>query len=148
MLKIISLVLQLILLKKSFTKQTLITQHLDSAVCKAKMYFLVSLCGFISLLFLIISCVVAIISVGLQLDQRGSISFTGLMFSASIFCLIGVLAFVLSLVILFYQKYKIAIMEKEKQKKAEAGSLMPMVEDFIKQIFSNLSKESEDNKPK
>jgi len=140
MVKLISFILQLILLKKSFSKTASPLDYIERTSEKARGYFLFSIGCFIGLFFLLIAVVVAIIAVGLQIEQHGTLSFSGLMISASLFLAISVFVFIISSILLVIQKQKMLerIREKEKEQ-ASQSHLMPLVEEILKQILSNLS---------
>lgn len=141
MTKLISFILQVILLKKSFTKTASPLDYLERTGEKARGYFLFSVGCLIGMIFLLIAIVVAIIGVGLQIEQHGSVSFSGLMISATIFLAIAVFIFIVSSILLVVQKQKMLerIRAKEREQSSMSSQLTPLVEEILKQILVNLS---------
>lgn len=140
MAKLISFILQIVLLKRSFSKTTSPLDYVERASEKARGYFLFSIGSIIGLIFLLISIVVAIISIGLQIEQHGVINFSGLMISASIFFAISLFSFFVSSILLVIQKQK--MLEKQREREREQASqsqVMPLVEEILKQLLNNLS---------
>ncbi len=140
MVKLITFILQLVLLKKSFVKTASPLDYIERTSEKARGYFLFSIGCLIGLLFLLIAVVVSIIAVGIQIEQHGSISFSGLMISASLFLAISVFVFLVSSVVLVIQKQKMLerIREKEKEN-ASQSQVLPLVEEILKHILTNLN---------
>lgn len=140
MVKFISFVLQLILLKKSFSKSASPLDYIERTSEKARGYFLFSIGCLIGLFFLLIAVVVAIIAVGLQIEQHGTLSFNGLMISASLFLAVSIFVFIISAILLVIQKQKMLerIREKEREQ-ATHSQVMPLIEEILKHILSNLS---------
>lgn len=114
--------------------------YIERASEKARGYFLFSIGCLIGLFFLLIAVVVAIIAVGLQIEQHGTLSFSGLMISASLFLAISVFIFIISSILLVIQKQKMLerIREKEREQAAQS-QVMPLVEEILKHILTNLS---------
>jgi len=140
MVKFISFILQMVLLKKSFSKTASPLDYIERAGEKARGYFLFSLGCMIGLFFLLIAMVVAIIAVGLQIEQHGTLSFSGLMISASLFLAISFFIFIVSSILLVIQKQKMLELIRAKEKEQSASShLMPLVEEILKQILQNLN---------
>lgn len=140
MVKFISVILQIILLKKSFSKTASPLDYIENKVEKARGYFLFSIGCTIGLLFLLIAMVVAIIAIGLQIEQHGTLSFSGLMISASLFLAIAVFVLIVSSILLVIQKQKMLERIRVKEKEQSSGShFMPLVEEILKQILLNLN---------
>lgn len=141
MTKLISFILQIILLKKSFTKTASPLDYIERTGEKARGYFLFSVGCLIGMIFLLIAMVVAIIGVGLQIEQHGSVSFGGLMISATIFLAVAVFIFIISSILLVVQKQKMLerIRAKEREQSSMSSQLTPLVEEILKQILVNLS---------
>lgn len=140
MVKLISFVLQLILLKKSFSKTASPLDYVERTAEKARGYFLFSIGCLIGLFFLLMAVVVAIIAVGLQIEQHGTLSFSGLMISASLFLAVSIFVFIISSILLVIQKQKMLerIREKEREQ-ASHSQVMPLIEEILKHILSNLN---------
>lgn len=140
MVKFIPFILQILLLKKSFSKTTSPLDYIERTGEKARGYFLFSIGCSIGLFFLLIAIVVAIIAVGLQIEQHGTLSFNGLMISSSIFLAISVFVFIISSILLVIQKQKMLerIRTKEREQ-ASQSQFMPLLEEILKQILLNLS---------
>lgn len=140
MVKVISFILQLVLLKKSFSKTTSPLDYLERTSEKARGYFLFSIGCLIGLFFLLIAVVVAIIAVGLQIEQHGTLSFSGLMISACLFLAISIFIFIVSSILLVVQKQKMLERLREKEKEqASQSQVLPLVEEILKHILMNLN---------
>lgn len=140
MVKLISFILQLVLLKKSFSKTSTSFEYIERAGEKARGYFLFSVGCLIGVLFLLIAMVVAIIAVGLQIEQTGGISFSGLMISATLFLGVSIFTFIISSILLIVQKQK--MLERLRAKEREQAShsqFMPLIEEILKQVLMNLN---------
>lgn len=140
MVKFISFVLQLILLKKSFSKTASPLDYIERTSEKARGYFLFSIGCLVGVFFLLVAAVVAILAVGLQIEQHGTLSFNGLMISASLFLALSIFIFIVSSILLVIQKQKMLerIREKEREQ-ATHSQVMPLIEEILKHILSNLS---------
>ena len=108
MVKWISFAIQLLALKKTFTQSTSAMEYVERSAQTARSYFLFTIGCIIASLFLLISLVVAIIGVGLQIENSGTISFTGLMISAVLFLVISVFFYILSAIALIMQKQRLS----------------------------------------
>jgi hypothetical protein len=140
MVKLISFVFQMILLKKSFSKTAAPFEHLERAAIKARGYFLFTIGCAISLVFLTLSLVVAIISVGLQIEKNGGISFSGLMISAAIFLAVSIFLFMISSILLVLQKQKMFDrLQSQVIEQATGSTITPLVEEILKQFLKNLT---------
>lgn len=144
MFKWLSFGLQLFALKKTFTKSTSAVEFVERSVETARSYFLFTIGCIVASLFLLISLVVAIIGIGLQIENSGGVSFTGLMISATLFLAISVFFYVISTVALVIQKQKRFERQRlvEQQRASESG-IAPVVEEILKQILVNLAKPKE-----
>lgn len=143
MIKWVTFILQILALRKSFTESASAIDYAKSTMEKARGYFLYSLGCIVASLFFLISVTVAVIGVGLQLEQRGNLSFSGLMVSAVIFFGISVFFFVVSFLALLIEKQK--LLEKQTFKDQKTGSssqVSPLLEEILKQILINLTKPS------
>jgi hypothetical protein len=148
--KLISFILQMIVLKKSFAKTVNPMDYLEKTGEKARGYFLFSIGCLLGMIFLLIALVVAIIAVGLQIEQHGAISFNGLMISAAIFLALSVFVFIISSILLVIQKQKMLERIREKEREMASHShITPLVEEILKQILVNLSqpKKNSDKEP-
>lgn len=148
MLKWILFASQMLALKKSFTKSASAFNYVEHAIERARGYFLFSIGCVLSGLFLFVALIVSVIGIGLQTEQHGSISFSGLMISATIFLGIAGVFFLLSVLLLILQKQK--ILEKKKVQEEEQKShhpLAPWLEEVLKQILANLAKPKSPPKP-
>ena len=144
MFKWLSFALQLVALKKTFTKSTTAIQFVERSVETARSYFLFTVGCVVASVFLLIAVVVAIIGAGLQIEQSGNISFTGLMISASLFLAISVFFYFISTVALVIQKQKrIERQRLAEQARASEPGVAPLVEEILKQILANLVKPKE-----
>lgn len=140
MIKLLSFALQIFLLKKSFSNTTSPTEFIERSTEKARGYFLFSVGCLIGVIFLLVAIVVAILSIGLQIENDGGIAFTGLMISASLFLAIGVFVFVVSTILLLLQKQKMLELQRAQEKEQFSGTgIAPLVEQILKQILSNIS---------
>lgn len=144
MMKLISFALQMLLLKKSFSKTASPLDYIERTGEKARGYFLFSIGCLIGMIFLLIALVVAVIAVGLQIEQNGTISFTGLMISATIFLALSVFIFIVSSILLVIQKQKMLerIRAKEREQASMGSHISPLVEEILKQILVNLADKS------
>lgn len=138
MLKLISVVIEIFMFKKSITKSASVVAYFEKTVEQARGYFLFSIGCVISLLFLMIALVVAVIGIGLQIEQHGSVSFSGLMISATLFVIIAAFTFLVSIVHLILQKQKMAVRQQIQEQQTASSSVMPLVEQILKQILVNL----------
>lgn len=146
MIKLISVVLQMLLLKKSFSKVASPFEYIERTGEKARGYFLFTLGCLVATLFLVISFVVAVIEVGLQIEKHGSLSFSGLMISASIFLGISIFLYVVSSIVLVIQKQK--MLDRQRQHEQETASkshITPLIEEILKQVLMNLSEKKKAN---
>lgn len=143
MSKIISFILQMILLKRSFSKTISPLDYLEKTKEKARGYFLFSIGCLIGMIFLLISAIVAIIAVGLQTEQPAGISFSGLMISASIFLAVSIFIFIISSILLVIQKQKMLerLQAKEREQASMGSQITPLLEEILKQILINLSQD-------
>lgn len=106
---------------------------------KARGYFLFWVGCLIGMIFLLIALVVGIIGVGLQIEQHGAVSFTGLMISATIFAGISILVFIVSAILMVAQKQKLQERQRARERQQATGShIAPLFEDILKQILMNL----------
>ena len=140
MVKWISFAIQLLALKKTFTQSTSAMEYVERSAQTARSYFLFTIGCIIASLFLLISLVVAIIGVGLQIENSGTISFTGLMISAVLFLVISVFFYILSAIALIMQKQRLSERRRlAEQAKASASGVSHLFEEILKQILNNLS---------
>ncbi len=141
MFKLLSFGLQLFALKKTFTKSTSAIEFVERSAETARSYFLFTIGCVVASLFLLISLVVAVIGAGLQIEQSGTISFTGLMLSATLFLVISVFFYMISTVALIIQKQKRIERQRlaEKARASESG-VTPLIEEILKQVLVNLAK--------
>lgn len=140
MLKLITILLQIFALNKTFSKSTTAIDFFERSVQTARSYFLFTVGCIIASVFLLVALIVAIIGVGLQIEQQGAISFTGLMISATLFLVISIFFFIVSTIALIVQKQR----RLERQKAIEAARaaqspLGTLFEEILKQILNNLS---------
>ena len=144
MFKWISFALQIFALKKTFTKSTSAIELVERRIEAARSYFLFTIGCIVASLFLLIALVVAVIGIGLQIENSGAISFTGLMISATIFLVISVFFYVISVVALIIQKQRRLERQRiiEEARASESG-VSPLIEEILKQILTNLSKPKE-----
>ena len=141
MLKWILFASQMLALKKSFSKSASAFNYVEHTIERARGYFLFSIGCVVSGLFLMASIIVAVIGIGLQSEQHGTISFSGLMISATILLALATGFFLLSLLVLILQKQK--ILEKKKAQDEEQKShhsIQPWFEEVLKQVLVNLAK--------
>ncbi len=140
MIKIISFLFQMALLKKSYSRSPSPLDYIEKTGEKARGYFLFSIGCLVGAIFLLIALVVAIIGMGLQIEQHGNVSFTGLMISATIFLVISIFVFIVSSILLVIQKQK--MLERMRAKEREQGNgthVTPLLEEILKQILFNLA---------
>jgi hypothetical protein len=143
MVKWISFALQLFALKKTFTQSTSALDYVQRTAQTARSYFLFTVGCTVASLFLLISLVVAIIAVGLQIENSGAISFTGLMISAVLFLAISVFFYIISTIALVIQKQRLIETQRlAEQARASESGLGQLIEEILKQILVNLSKPS------
>lgn len=144
MFKWISFVIQVVALKKTFTKSTSAIELVERRIEAARSYFLFTIGCIVASLFLLISLVVAVIGAGLQIENSGAISFTGLMISASIFLAISFFFYFISTLALIIQKQKRLERQRivEQTRSSESG-IAPLVEEILKKILTNLDKPKE-----
>lgn len=146
MIKWITFALQLLMLKKSFTRSVSTMDYIQQTAERARGYFLFAIGSSVSALFLMTSLIVAVIGVGLQIEQQGEIQFSGLIVSATIFMILSLTIFLVSLVLLGFQKKKMAEEILAKSKQTSQTALGPLLEEILKQILLNLS-QSQSQKP-
>ena len=139
MIKWISFILQMLMLKKSFSKSMSTLEYVQRTADRARGYFLFTVGAAVSALFFMTSLIVAVIGIGLQIEQQGYVRFSGLMVSATIFLILALGIFFISLILLGFQKKKIAEEIMARQKQSSTSSLMPMLEEILKQILVNLA---------
>lgn len=139
MFKVISFVAQLLMLKKTLTKSSSALDYVEKTSERVRGYFLFSVGSVIAVIFLMIALVVAIIGVGLQIEQHGFVSFNGLMISSTIFLVISVIVFLISAILLSVQKQKMAERLRLKEEMASSSSIKPLMEEILKQILVNLT---------
>ena len=144
MFKWISFALQIFALKKTFTKSTSAIELVERRIEIARSYFLFTIGCIVASLFLLIALVVAVIGAGLQIENNGAVSFTGLMISATIFLTISVFFYVISVVALVIQKQRRLERQRiiEQARSADSG-MASLVEEILKQILTNLAKPKE-----
>lgn len=144
MFKWISFILQIVALKKTFTKSTSAIELIERRIEAARSYFLFTIGCVVASLFLLISLVVAVIGAGLQIENNGAISFTGLMISAAIFLAISFFFYFISTLALIIQKQK--RLERQRiieEARTKDSGIAPLVEEILKQILTNLEKPKE-----
>ena len=139
MIKWISFALQMFMLKKSFTKSVSTLEYVQRTADRVRGYFLFAMGSAISAIFLVTGLVVAVIGIGLQIEQQGYVKFSGLMISATIFFILALGIFFISLILLGFQKKKMAEEILARQKQSSSSALVPMFEEILKQILMNLS---------
>lgn len=147
MLKWILFASQMLALKKNFTKSASAFNYVEHTIERARGYFLFSIGCVVSGLFLMVALVVAVIGIGLQTEQHGTISFSGLMISATILLGMSAVFFLLSLLVLILQKQK--ILEKKKAQDEEHkfhNPIQPWLEEVLKQVLANLTKPKSQSK--
>lgn len=142
MLKWISLLLQLLMLKKSLTKSATAIEYVERTVEKVRGYFLFTVGMLIGGFFLLIALVVAVLAAGLQIEQYGGIEFRGLMISATIFFVIALVIFIVSFLLHSLQRQHMSERERIRQRESQSGSLMPLAEEVLKQVLRNLADRS------
>lgn len=149
MFKWISFGLQLLALKKTFTKSTSAIEFVERSVESARSYFLFTVGCIVASLFLLISLVVAVIGAGLQIENSGGIHFTGLMISATLFLVISVFFYLISSVALIIQRQK-RIERKRliEQERSSGSGITPLIEEILKQILVNLAQPKEPRAPR
>lgn len=139
MFKWISFALQLFALNKTFNKSSSAIEFVERSVETARSYLLFSIGCIVASLFLLIALVVAVIGAGLQIEQSGSISFTGLMISAALFFAISLFFYILSTIALVIQRQKrIERQRMAEQARASEGGIASLLEEILKQILKNL----------
>lgn len=141
-----SFVLQLIALKKTFSKSNSAIEFIERSVQTARSYFLFTAGCIVASVFLLIAVIVAIIGAGLQIEHNGGISFTGLMISAALFLAISIFFYFISTIALVVQRQK----QIERQRLAEQARMSepgvaPLLEEILKQILKNLAKPKDSN---
>ena len=128
------------LLKKSFARTSSPLDYVERTGEKARGYLWFSIGCVIGAIFLMIAVVVSIIGLGLQIEQRGSVSFTGLMISATIFAVISAFVFIISSIVFVIQKQKmLERLRVKEQEHSPTGHIAPLVEEILKQFLSNLA---------
>ncbi|MFN3453683.1 MAG: hypothetical protein ACK41T_01905 [Pseudobdellovibrio sp.] len=142
MFKIISIILQALVLKNSFNKSVSALDNIEKTVDKVRGYAVFTIGCIMGCFFLMMALIVAVISIGLQIQNTGSVSFTGLMISSAIFLIISAFIFIMSFIILAVQKNKIEQKMLEKERLASSSSVGNLVEEILKQILVNLAKPS------
>ena len=141
MLKWILFASQMLALKKSFSKSASAFNYVEHTIERARGYFLFSIGCVVSGLFLMASMIVAVIGIGLQTEQHGTISFSGLMISAAILLALSIGFFLLSLLVLIFQKQKISEKKKAQVEEQKAHHpIQPWIEEVLKQVLVNLTK--------
>lgn len=142
MFKIISIILQALVLKNSFNKSVSALDNIEKTVDKVRGYAVFTIGCIMGCFFFMMALIVAVISIGLQIQNTGSVSFTGLMISSAIFLIISAFIFIMSFIILAVQKNKIEQKMREKERLASSSSVGNLVEEILKQILVNLAKPS------
>ena len=140
MTKWISLALQILMWKKSLTKSASAMEYVERVAEQARGYFLFMVGAIVSAVFLLTSLITAVISVGLQIEQKGEVGFSGLMISASIFLAIALVVFAISSVLLVVQKQKMEERKRLREQQNNSNTMWPLVEEVLKQVLVNLSK--------
>jgi large-conductance mechanosensitive channel len=139
MFKVISFVAQLLMLKKTLTKSSSALDYIEKASDRVRGYFLFAVGTVIAVIFLLVALIVTVIGIGTQIEQHGYVSFNGLMISATIFLVIAVVIFLISVILLSVQKQKMAERKRLKEQMAEQSSMKPLMEEILKQILVNLT---------
>lgn len=144
MFKWIAFGLQILALKKTFSKSNSAIEFVERSVDSARSYFVFTIGCVVASTFLLIAVVVAIIGAGLQIEKSGFISFTGLMISAALFLAISIFFYVISTIALVIQRQKRLERQRdtERERASETG-MAPLLEEILKQILTNLAKPKE-----
>lgn len=136
MVKLISFLLQLLLLRKNIQQQQAMA-FAQSKVHKAKGYAFAGVGSFFAIFFLVVAIVVAIIDLGLQLDRNGDVHFSGLMISSVIFVGLSVILFALGWIPLFAGSKP----EEPPAQTAATDPWLALAEEFLTEVLKQLNGE-------
>jgi hypothetical protein len=137
-LKLFVVVLQFLLLRLNGISALSLLSGAEQLNRRVKGFAVFSICIGTTLTFALIAVVVAVIGIGLQMEHKGYVSFSGLMISATIFAGLSLVAAVTGFV---YSKVKAA---RSKHQNEWVKILVPLVEEILQKILVRLSENEKD----